>query len=311
MNMTIEALRAFKTAAETGSFTKAAEQSYMTQPAFSRLIASMEKEFSVRLFERSTRRVLLTPAGELCLQRVKLILSTYDLLLKDMETERTRCTGHLRVGYNPVSGPPAFFVEAIRRLGIERPGIRTSLVRAYSTSLVEQVERGELDCALVSSFYLSMHDNLEVRHLQPIFLYALVRKEKPMAMRERVSVCDLVGEPMVFMKDTAPRTRRCILQAFEERGLPPTEAEPVDDLEEMIMRVRTDDVVGISSFCDPNHQYPDVVAVIISEFETIEPMCGRALVWRRDGAQTEVEALNRILDDEARKGSRNGVYPFD
>ena len=79
----------------------------------------------------------------------------------------------------------------------------------------------------------------------------------------------------------------------------------------MIMRVRTDDVVGISSFCDPNHQYPDVVPVIIREFETIRPECGRALVWRRDGVSSEVEVLNRILDDEACKGSRNGVYPFD
>ena len=311
MNMTIEALRAFKTAAETGSFTKAAEHSYMTQPAFSRLIASMEKEFSVRLFERSTRRVLLTPAGELCLQRVKLILSTYDLMLKYMESERAKCTGHLRVGYNPVSGPPAFFVEAIRRLSIERPGIHTSLVRAYSAGLVEQVERGELDCALVSGFYLNRNDKLRVRHLQPIFQYALVRKENPMARCERVSVRDLVGKPMVFMKDTAPLTRISVLYAFEECGLPPTEAEPVNDLDEMIMRVRTDDVVGISSFCDPNHQYPDVVPVIIREFETIRPECGRALVWRRDGVSSEVEVLNRILDDEACKGSRNGVYPFD
>ena len=54
MNITIETLRAFRAAAETQSFTRAAEQMYMTQPAFSRLMSGLEKEWNIKLFERTT-----------------------------------------------------------------------------------------------------------------------------------------------------------------------------------------------------------------------------------------------------------------
>ena len=63
MNISIQALKAFQAAAETGNFTRAAERCYLSQPAFSRLIAGLEKELGVKLFRRNTRRVELTEEG--------------------------------------------------------------------------------------------------------------------------------------------------------------------------------------------------------------------------------------------------------
>ena len=60
MNISIEDLKAFRLAAEKLNFTQAAKILYMTQPAFSRLITSLEKEWGVRLFDRTTRKVSLT-----------------------------------------------------------------------------------------------------------------------------------------------------------------------------------------------------------------------------------------------------------
>ena len=85
MNMTIQMLRAFKAAVQMGSFTRAAEKCFMTQPAFSRLIAAMEEDLGVRLFERTTRRITLTPEGEMCLKRVNQMLDAYDLMHQEME----------------------------------------------------------------------------------------------------------------------------------------------------------------------------------------------------------------------------------
>ena len=56
MNITIETLRAFRAAAETQSFTRAAEQMYMTQPAFSRLMSGLEKEWSINCLNAPPER---------------------------------------------------------------------------------------------------------------------------------------------------------------------------------------------------------------------------------------------------------------
>ena len=231
MNVTMQVLRAFKAAAETGSFTHAAEKTYMTQPAFSRLIASLEAELGVKLFERTTRRVVLTAEGESCLWRINQILDTYDLMLSDIERMKHSRAGNLAMGYNPVSGPPEFIVRALKRLGEEYPNIRVSLVRAYSNELVEMVGDGRLDCALVSSAYFTDTSGMEIKPLQPIHLYALVSRDNGLAAVEELSARHLKGVPLVFMSNTAPRTRKTVLHEFEKQGIPLTEDPAVEDLE--------------------------------------------------------------------------------
>ena len=143
MNISIQALKAFRAAAEMGNFTRAAERVYLSQPAFSRLISALEKDLGVTLFRRSTRQVELTEEGKACLVRVEQILSAYDLMLSELE--RMRNGQELRVGFNPVSGPPEFLIAALRRMGEEHPDTRIGLVRSYSLDLVSRVVGGDLD----------------------------------------------------------------------------------------------------------------------------------------------------------------------
>ena len=311
MNVTMQVLRAFKAAAETGSFTHAAEKTYMTQPAFSRLIASLEAELGVKLFERTTRRVVLTAEGESCLWRINQILDTYDLMLSDIERMKHSRAGNLAMGYNPVSGPPEFIVRALKRLGEEYTNIRVSLVRAYSNELVEMVGDGRLDCALVSSAYFTDTSGMEIKPLQPIHLYALVSRDNGLAAVEELSARHLKGVPLVFMSNTAPRTRKTVLHEFEKQGIPLTEDPAVEDLEEMVMRVRIGRVAGITSFCDPNHQYPDIVAKRIAEFGETSSKHARVLAWRKENGNLSIRALNEILEKEAETKSENGLFPFD
>ena len=88
MNISIQALKAFQAAAETGNFTRAAERCYLSQPAFSRLIAGLEKELGVKLFRRNTRRVELTEEGALCLVRTEQLLGAYDLMREELRRSR-------------------------------------------------------------------------------------------------------------------------------------------------------------------------------------------------------------------------------
>lgn len=114
------------------------------------------------------------------------------------------------------------------------------------------------------------------------------------------------------MKNTAPLTRESLVMAFQAKGMTMREDGEVDDLEEMVMRVRIGNTIGISSFCDPNRSYPDIVPVRIAEYGQPDRAACRAMVWHKDCTHPCVGAMLAILDQMAKeKPSRNGIYPFD
>lgn len=93
-----------------------------------------------------------------------------------------------------------------------------------------------------------------------------MENRNPLAKLETVSACELAAYPLFFMKNTAPLTRESLVLAFQAKGMTMREDGEVDDLEEMVMRVRIGNTIGISSFCDPNRSYPDIVPVRIAEY---------------------------------------------
>lgn len=311
MNITIQDFKAFKLAAELQNFTQAAKQLYMTQPAFSRLIASLEMELGVKLFNRTTRTVRLTPEGQICLLRVNQILDSYDLLLSNMERARHGYAGELHVGFNPVSGPPRFFVDALKRLQEEYPDIAVTLTRSYSDDLVSQIKDGRLDCALVSGYYIAPSDNLIQKTLQSIQLYALVHTSHPLAERDCVTIRELSSWPLVFMQANAPRTYETVIHEFRRQELPSPETISANDLDDLIMQVRISHHIGISSFCDPNHQYDDIEAKSILELRSNGNHAGRGLAWHKSCSNPALFALCDVLDKGAEERRSSGPYPFD
>lgn len=95
----------------------------MTQPAFSRLMSRFEKEMGVRLFERTTRHVTLTPEGVICLKRIDEILEAYDRMRTELEEAQSAVVTELHVGYNPC---PARRSSLFRRFDSFKRPIRMS-----------------------------------------------------------------------------------------------------------------------------------------------------------------------------------------
>ncbi len=87
--MELDQIRNFMKVAEQGSFTKAAEEIPLSQPALSRSIQRLEEELGQPLFERQTRRVSLTDAGQILLTRAKQIVSAVDDLKSEICDERS------------------------------------------------------------------------------------------------------------------------------------------------------------------------------------------------------------------------------
>jgi LysR family transcriptional regulator, transcription activator of glutamate synthase operon len=145
--MELRTLAYVEAVARLGSFTKAAQEVHVAQPAVSAQIAGLERELGVRLFTRARRGVSLTDAGARVVEHARRMLVQAERLRADVDDLRGLRTGRLRLGVTPLVGAldvPAA-VAAFRR---EHPGvtlqIRSGLIGALLTKLVA----GEFDAVI-------------------------------------------------------------------------------------------------------------------------------------------------------------------
>jgi DNA-binding transcriptional LysR family regulator len=147
--MELRHLRAFLAVSEELHFGKAARRLHIAQPAVSQLIRSLEAEFGVVLFERTSRRVALTPAGQVLLGEGRDLLARHERIAERMARIRAGDAGEVGLGTVPALPPdllPALLTEWRRRL----PGIQV-VARSLPSGMnaVAALDRTDVDIALV------------------------------------------------------------------------------------------------------------------------------------------------------------------
>jgi DNA-binding transcriptional LysR family regulator len=135
----IDALRLFCSVAELESFTKAAEREAMTPGAASKQITALEQRLQARLFERTTRSVRLTDAGEALLDRVRPWLDEYDGLEQGVADARSAPAGVLRVAA-PVDFGARRLLPIVTQFMDEWPGVEVRL--SFADRMVDLVNEG-------------------------------------------------------------------------------------------------------------------------------------------------------------------------
>lgn len=86
MNNELSGMKAFVTVAELGSFSKAAEVLNLTQPALTRKIQKIENNLNTTLFERTTRKITLTQAGQMLLPKAKSLIASLDAAIFNLSS---------------------------------------------------------------------------------------------------------------------------------------------------------------------------------------------------------------------------------
>jgi DNA-binding transcriptional LysR family regulator len=119
-------LRAFVATAQTASFTAAAEQLGVSNRLTSKYIGELEKRLGVRLFQRTTRTVGLTPAGEDLLARAPALLDDLDALLADVSEGSRGFSGVIRISA-PVTLGEVYVAGMLGRFGDQNPGLTLDL----------------------------------------------------------------------------------------------------------------------------------------------------------------------------------------
>lgn len=193
--MELRHLRGFLAVAQEGSFTRAAHRLHMAQPPLSQRIRELETELGVQLFERCTRRVHLTQAGQTFLEGVQNLLLQLDQAVEACRQADRGEQGELRVGYTGRASQQLLprLVLAFRQ---QYPGVHLDIQGPHPTGLLRtQLLEGQLDVALC---FLPLHDEriMTRAFISSEFVLALPATH-PLASQPHVPLAALAKEPFV------------------------------------------------------------------------------------------------------------------
>ena len=209
--MDISALQAFIAVAESGSFSRAGERIFLTQPAISKRIAALEQDIGARLFDRVGRRIHLTPAGEALLLRTRAVLSELEDIKRDITNLSGTIAGELSVatshhiGLHRLPGPLKRFHETYTQ-------VRLNLHFMDSEKACNAVARGELELAVVT-LPPSAEPPLRVEKIWDDPLDIVVSRSHPLAQVKRVQAAMLLDYPAI-LPGLGTYTREIILSSF-------------------------------------------------------------------------------------------------
>jgi len=194
--MTLVQLRHLIALAQGGSFSKAAQALFLTQPALSRSIRALEDELGAPLFDRVGRRIELTPFGRDTLERARHLVCDADDLQASGRRASDGDTGVLRIGMG--SGPGAMLMTPLlMQTAQHRPGLRMEISRAGTELLVQALRARALDALVVDARSLRPAADLRAEFLSEMRGAFMVRKGHPLARRrEDPGFDDLLRYPM-------------------------------------------------------------------------------------------------------------------
>jgi DNA-binding transcriptional LysR family regulator len=285
----LQQMRYVVAVAETNSFTRAAERCLVVQSALSHQIARLERELGAKLFERTSRRVRLTAAGEAFLPAARECLNAADRAAAEVAAAVGEVRGRLAVGLIPTVAA-VDVPGALRRFRRRYPHVRISLRAGASEELVEQVKRGDIEVAFLGLPTTARPEGVEARELARDRLVAVVAPDHPLAGAESVDLRRLSSEVFVDLPaNTAGRAQSD--QAFAAAGLSRDVAFEVTTA--YLTSRLVEHQLGVALL--PSAYAPRLTGVTTVEV-TDAPARVEYVVWNRTGRTPAATAFLDVLD---------------
>lgn len=280
----------FREVAQTLHFRRAAETLGVAQPALSRQIAQLERALGAPLFDRSRRRVELTPAGRHLRESVDALLPRLQRLTHEVRAVAAGETGLLRVGFTGLAMAtllPAILREFHRR----HPGIRLELNESPTSAQVAALVSGELACGFLHPD--SLPPEFKTRQLLRERNGVVLPADHALARRAVLRLRELEHVPFVmFPRSHNPGFYDRVLVAFREAGITPNISEEVWPRTNAIGLVRAG--VGMTLMCPSEAKLlpPDVV---FRPLQGPTPESRLVLAWREADAPPALAAFLAIV----------------
>ena len=204
--MEMRHLRCLVAVAEELHFGRAAQRLNLSQPPVSLAIKELEAELGVVLFERNSRRIALTRAGEEALHDARAVLARTELLKRRAHDGAQGQSGAISIGFISLAAY-SFLPHALRRFTEDFPQVRVSLQESTTDQMLAELEKGALDLGFIFASP-GMQPTLAYRPAQREELVVALPEKHPLARSRQVPLEKLAGErflgferhygPMIF-----------------------------------------------------------------------------------------------------------------
>ncbi len=151
--MTKVQINAFLTVAREKSFTRAANVLYISQPAISKSISTLEEELGFRLFDRKDNVLSLTGAGKLMFEFFVRVIDEYNMLIENIEHSLSNDSASLRIGCPDTWNPKKFYDKIKASFSRTHPDVRINVDCGKLSDLIIALKSDKLDIVLTHDFY--------------------------------------------------------------------------------------------------------------------------------------------------------------
>ncbi len=208
-------LRVFRSVATQLSFTKAAGELFISQPAITKHIQELEKVYGVRLFDRIGNRIQLTRAGQLLLDHACKIVDAYHDLDFDMKKLSKKSEGELRIGASTTISQYVL-PEMIAKFRRRYPDIRLTLLSGNTHEIEEALASGRIDLGMIEGS--KRKQQFKYTPFMDDELVAIVRADSPLAEKDEISLDELQQMPMV-LRELGSGTLDVFENAIKSHGI--------------------------------------------------------------------------------------------
>jgi DNA-binding transcriptional LysR family regulator len=287
-------LRYFVAVAEELHFGRAAERLHMAQPPLSQQIRQLEVEIGFDLFRRTKRSVQLTEAGQLFLDRVRVIFTQVDQAIEIGRQANRGDLGQMVVGF---VGSAAYNVlpPILQTMRTQVPGVGLELRELTTVQQLQWVAEGTIDVGFVRPPVNLPGLESEVIFQEP--LVVALPESHPLCQGETVAVRSLMHEPFIqFPRVLAPGLYDPIISLCQQAGFSPNVVQEAIQMQTIVSLVAAEMGVAIVPASLQNLQRKGVVYKPLVE---VTPLVAIALVWRKfpsPALQRFVEVARTAID---------------
>lgn len=302
--MDLKQLRTFLHVAELGSLSRAADRLNTAQPALGRQIRMLEEELGGALFERHGRGMVLTDTGTRLVERATAILRMVEDTREELTASLGAVSGAVSLGVPPTAGE-VIAARLVERFLRDYPEVTVRIVPAFSGYLMEMLQRGEIDLAV-------MYQTAAIRQIptEPLIqetLHLVGAAASGLDLADPRDFAALADLPLVL---PGPRHGLRILleNAARQANMPlrvTVEADALQTLKELTARGLAHTVLPLPAI------HADIGAGILRAAPIVRPTLNRRLVLARSlvrPATNAVRVFAETLQAETSDMVRDGIW---
>lgn len=287
-------LEYFCEVSKLGSFTRAAEHLYVTQPSITNAIHKLEQELNLQLFDRRQKKPVLTAEGVYFYREITPVLQKINHILKGLENLRNLSQGIIKIAIPPIIGT-YLFPTIFGKFNQCFPGLKLQLYEEGSWNARQMLERGELDIGIIILPHQT--DTLESKKILEVPWVVCVSPNHPLAKRTKISFQDLAQERLITLKKDSYQYNLTFAQ-FRQHGVEPNIVLSSSQVETIKALVAQN--MGVAILMDLVFRNDsNLVAIPLEEPVTIEI----GVAWKKGSCLSHAaQAFLKFIDENFKDG---------